>query len=267
MKLKLSFKVILIIFIVFFIGFFCGLFINLNKKSIKQCDTVLENETNTDLEAEDEQENIDTTLSVEFNREILNDSSTFSTTAEKIMIVAHPDDESIFGGNALLHDKYLVVCVTCGVVDARVKEFRNVMSKYQDDFIMLSYPDLVNNKKADWDKEYSSIDKEIKKILELKDWELVITHNPEGEYGHIHHKMINRMVTAHSDKDKLHYFGKFYWGEIPNKDTLYKLTDEEYKYKKDVIFPIYKTQKGAIENLKNMHPYESWITYNEWYGE
>ena len=32
----------------------------------------------------------------------------------KLMIVAHPDDETIWGGNHLLKSNYLVVCITCG---------------------------------------------------------------------------------------------------------------------------------------------------------
>ena len=32
----------------------------------------------------------------------------------KLMIVAHPDDETIWGGAELLKDNYLVVCITCG---------------------------------------------------------------------------------------------------------------------------------------------------------
>lgn len=34
--------------------------------------------------------------------------------AKKLMIVAHPDDETLWGGAHLLEDDYLVVCITCG---------------------------------------------------------------------------------------------------------------------------------------------------------
>jgi len=269
LKLRRKVKVVFIILLFLFLLIFSIFLLVFNNKQKSEINEKYESELviNKDDLVEDDKEIIkDDKLSKEIKKSALN-SNLFSTTAKKIMIVAHPDDESIFGGNALFYDKYLVVCITCGVNAKRVEEFKMVMSKYGDDFIMLSYPDLVNNKKSNWDKEYTSIDADLKMLLSLKKWDLVITHNPDGEYGHIHHKMTNKIVTSHSDKSKLYYFGKFYWGNIPNKEKLYKLTEEEYKYKKEVIFPIYKTQKGAIDNLRNMHPYESWVSYDEWYGE
>lgn len=190
-----------------------------------------------------------------------------ATTAKKLMFVAHPDDETLWGSSALYKDKYLVVCITCGTEEERVKEFSKVMELTEDDFIMLGYPDLVKGKKSRWEKEWDDIEGDIKQIIDTKEWDLVVTHNPNGEYGHIHHKMTNKMVTEHADHEKLSYFGHFYWGHIPNEDKLYRLTEEEFKFKTDTLIPVYKTQIGAIDNLKNMVHYESWITYKEWYGE
>ena len=34
-------------------------------------------------------------------------------------------------------------------------------------------------------KGYSKRDK---KEIDSKDWDKIVTHNPDGEYGHIHHK-------------------------------------------------------------------------------
>lgn len=189
------------------------------------------------------------------------------TEAKKVMIVAHPDDETLWGSHELYKEKYLVVCVTCGGRLDRVKEFERVMELTADDYIMLNYPDLVKGKKSTWEKEWDSIDADLKNIVEAKDWDLIVTHNPDGEYGHIHHKMTNQMVTQHANHDKLSYFGKFYWGKIPNKDKLYELTADEFSFKTNVLIPEYKTQEKAIYNLRNMVHYESWITFDEWFGD
>ena len=42
------------------------------------------------------------------------------------MIVAHPDDEMLWGGAHLLNGNYLVVCITCGRSKTRDKEFKEV---------------------------------------------------------------------------------------------------------------------------------------------
>lgn len=195
------------------------------------------------------------------------DRSDIKTTAKKVMIVAHPDDETLWGSSALYNEKYLVVCITCGGRKDRVREFEEVMSLTGDDYIMLNYPDLVKGKKSDWKANWKDINKDIQDILSHKDWDLVVTHNPDGEYGHIHHKMTNQIVTKYANHDKLTYFGKFYWGKIPNEEELYRLKAHEFAFKSNVLIPVYATQTKAIDNLKNMVHYESWITYNEWYGD
>lgn len=188
------------------------------------------------------------------------------TEAKKVMIVAHPDDETLWGSHALYEEKYLVVCVTCGGRLDRVKEFETVMNLTQDDYIMLNYPDLVNGKKSKWEAEWDDVNRDLKNIVNAKDWELIVTHNPDGEYGHIHHKMINKMITKYADHSKLTYFGRYYWGNPP-KDKLTELSVDEFSFKTNVLLPVYATQKGAIYNLRNMVHYENWITYDEWYGD
>ena len=218
-----------------------------------------------DEKVEEEEEVVDNT-SNEITRDDLT-NELFKTTAKKVMFVAHPDDETLWGGNGLYNDKYLVVCLTCGVVDYRVKEFKTVMNVYKDDYIMLSYPDLVNGKKSDWKDQWSSINKDINTILSLKNWDSIVTHNPDGEYGHIHHRYTSALVTSHADRDKLMYFGKYYYGDIPNSDQLYYLTDEEFNFKTKTVLPLYSSQKAAVNSLYNMIHYENWISYQEWYGE
>ncbi len=195
------------------------------------------------------------------------DIDNIKTLAKKVMFVAHPDDETLWGSSALHNEKYLVVCVTCGGRKDRVSEFKKVMSLTKDDYIMLNYPDLVKGKKSDWKDVWNDINKDIEAVLKYKDWDLVVTHNPDGEYGHIHHKNTNKIVTKYANHDKLTYFGRFYWGDIPNDDKLYRLKNTDFDFKMDVLIPVYATQKKAISNLKNMFHYESWITYNEWYGD
>lgn len=190
-----------------------------------------------------------------------------TTDANKLMIVAHPDDETLWGSHALYKDKYTVVCVTCGSTRTdRMYEFREVMSKTEDDYIMLGFPDLVNGKKSEWTKELPDINKEIEQVINSKDWDMIVTHNPEGEYGHIHHKMTNQVVTSKADHDKLVYFGKYYKkGKIKNENLLYSLTNDEYKYKQSLL-STYETQESVIKVYQHMVPYEDFKTYNEWYG-
>lgn len=187
----------------------------------------------------------------------------------KLMIVAHPDDETLWGGKALIEDDYLVVCITCGKVKSRVFEFVNVMHTTNDKYIMLGYPDKTNGERDNWDTVYEDITKDLKEIIKLKDWELIVVHNPEGEYGHIHHKMTSNIVTdIVENKDILYYFGKYYSKKTirDHYDELVSMSKKTLNTKKKII-GMYHTQDFIQTSFDQMFPYENWVPYTEWMSE
>lgn len=192
------------------------------------------------------------------------------TKAKKLMIVAHPDDEILWGGSHLLDDHYLVVCITCGQNLKRVHEFKKVMSITSDDYIMLNYPDLVGKKKkgvkrkkSEWKKEKYKLEQELSKIIMAKKWEVVVTHNPDGEYGHIHHQMTSKLVTKITPKDRLYYFTKYYPKTKLSKQNLVKIDDRMINKKIEVL-NVYTSQQKVINNLGHMIPYENFVSYSSW---
>ena len=184
----------------------------------------------------------------------------------KVMIVAHPDDDFIFGGSHLLEEDYLVVCITCGASRKRVLEFVKAMLKTEDVYLMLGYPDKTKGQRDDWSQVYRLLYEDLKHILTYKDWEEIVTHNPDGEYGHIHHKMTSEIVTSLAAKEKLFYFGKYYKKkEVPS--TLKTIGEENRKKKQEELIPIYASQKATMKKLEHMFAYENWVKYEDWYFE
>ena len=111
----------------------------------------------------------------ENNNEIITTSNEIKYN--KLMVVAHPDDDTIFGGAHLINDDYLVVCVTCGSNKTRVKEFEKVMSETNDKYIMLNHSDVVNGYISKWENEYDLIEKELKEIIQSNDWKMIVTQD------------------------------------------------------------------------------------------
>lgn len=182
----------------------------------------------------------------------------------KLMIVAHPDDDFIWGGSHLIDDDYLVVCITCGVNRKRVLEFEKAMQKTNDAYIMLGYPDKTKGKRDDWSQVYHSIYDDLKHIVSYKNWDTIVTHNPEGEYGHIHHQMTSELITSLAPKEKLYYFGKYYKKkEIPS--DLETIGEENTKKKLEELIPIYVSQKATMKKLEHMFIYENWVKYEDWH--
>ena len=191
------------------------------------------------------------------------------TNVEKLMIVAHPDDELLWGGAHLIEDNYLVVCITCGVVKERVNEFINVMNATNDKYILLGYPDKTNGERDNWDNHRENIKKDLQAIIDLKDWQLIVTHNPDGEYGHIHHKMSSAITTSIvEDKTKLYYFGRYHSKKnIPNYyNSMTPINDKDLKIKKDNI-GLYKSQSFIQTAFDHMFAYEDWENYSQWEDE
>lgn len=184
---------------------------------------------------------------------------------DKLMIVAHPDDESFWGGAHLLEDDYLVVCITCGPVKKRVEEFKKAMAITKDEYIMLGYPDVTKGKRDDWSKVHNQIKADLDKIIKYKNWKMIVTHNPLGEYGHVHHRMTNGMVTELADKDVLYYFGYYVSkGNIKNIEGMPTISPESSKIKMKKLIPVYTSQISAQNDFKHMFEYENFVFNKDW---
>lgn len=187
--------------------------------------------------------------------------------ANSLMIVAHPDDETIWGGAHLLEDDYLVVCITCGGNKVRAEEFKRALEISDDQYLMLNYPDKRFGKRDDWKKYKKNITKEVSNIIHLKKWDKIVTHNKQGEYGHIQHKQTNKIVTSiYNDehiKSKLYFFGKYYRKKDINlyKDKLSSISEEEKRIKINQMIEVYKSQGFIKDAFGHMFDYENWIEY------
>lgn len=178
-----------------------------------------------------------------------------------LMVVAHPDDEILWGGSELILNDYLVVCITCNTNKKRQQEFEYVMTQTNDKFIALGYPDKRFNTRSNWKKEYSKISNDIKKIINQKSWDKIVTHNKDGEYGHIHHQMTYKLVKNNLSKNqqnKLYVFGKYYSKKELKKTNIFKTLDKEItEKKKKILYQGYKSQEKTIKKLEHMIPYEN----------
>lgn len=185
-----------------------------------------------------------------------------------LMIVAHPDDEVLWGGGHLISQDYLVVCVTNGNQPTRSKEFKKVIEASGNKYIMLGYPDKVGGRRDNWASVKDKMQSDLERIMEYKHWNLIVTHNQNGEYGHIQHQSVHSYVTEIFDRDNidssLFCFGKYYTAKRIGavKKNLTPISDEEYAFKKKLA-DIYSSQGRTIDNLWHMAEYEEWTEYEK----
>lgn len=179
---------------------------------------------------------------------------------DNLMIVAHPDDETLWGFGDLDKKKFLVVCVTCGRNRVREREIETAMKMTDDKLISLGYTDKFLKRRSHWKFCYNNIEYDLNTIIKMKKWNTIVTHNKDGEYGHMHHKMVHDMVS-NIHPQNLSYFGKYYTKSkirLLDKQILdkYRLDDKTLKYKNKVL-DRYKSQRRVRGMFSHMVPYEN----------
>lgn len=189
----------------------------------------------------------------------------------KLMIVAHPDDETIWGGAHLIEDEYLVVCLTNKSNAVRSAELAKAMAYSNDVHIILDYPDLVDGDKADWSLEQLAIQKDIRTLLTYKKWDLVVTHSPQGETGHRHHRKCNAYVTGEYKENpenvkQLMYFGRFYQEDEMEALEVKppSISDELLEKKVEMLKSFESKGWTCFTWLWHMEPHEDWVSYDKW---
>ena len=183
---------------------------------------------------------------------------------DRVMFVAHPDDDLLWGGRHLIEDDYLVVCMTRGNDPVRSAEFKSVMEAIGDKYLILSYPDKIGKRRSTWTFWKKDMEADIATVLNYKDWTQVATHNPHGEYGHQHHQMTHELVEKvykeTGCKADFYSFGKYYVNDKVPYD-LEEMPKDLYIQKRKLA-SLYTSQRTTVRKMYHMLPYEYWQKEN-----
>jgi LmbE family N-acetylglucosaminyl deacetylase len=121
----------------------------------------------------------------------------------KLMIVAHPDDESLFGGEALTSASgWTVVCVTNGTHEQRRRDFIAAMTSIGANYTMLSHFDHLGSGNFN-----VRLEEQLRELVAEFPYEMVVTHNASGEYSHPQHRAVHQFVRRVVTTQPLYVFG------------------------------------------------------------
>jgi LmbE family N-acetylglucosaminyl deacetylase len=162
-----------------------------------------------------------------------------------LVIIAHPDDESIFFAGLMMQERELpwkVICVTDGNADgnenSRRIQFENAMKKLEvDSFDNWGFPDIY--------EERLCIDSLKEKMAQLPLPKKVFTHGITGEYGHPHHQDVSFAVHEFFH-DKTEVYSTAY-NCFPDFSVI--LNEEEYQLKTEILTSIYGSEVNRFAHL------------------
>lgn len=110
------------------------------------------------------------------------------------VIVAHPDDETLWAGGTILSYpscQWFIVCLSRASDPDRASKFYRALKVLKSEGIMGDLDDGPEQKVLDG----KDVEAAILELLPTKHFDLIITHNPSGEYTrHIRHEEVSRAV-------------------------------------------------------------------------
>jgi LmbE family N-acetylglucosaminyl deacetylase len=178
-----------------------------------------------------------------------------------LVIVAHPDDETIWMGGTLLKNKDnwdITIISLCRKDDKdRAPKFKIVCDKLNAKCFI---SDLDDSEQRDF-KEISK-DEIIKRILqftEVKNYDYIFTHGENGEYRHVRHIEVHNAVIEMLNKKLLSAKKIFFFSYLKdekngicyvneNAHKLIRLKNIYFKEKMQLIQEIYGFEEKSFEN-------------------
>jgi len=170
------------------------------------------------------------------------------------IIVAHPDDETLWAGGTILSNpnwQCFIACL-CRVSDTeRAMNFFNALKIYKSEGMMADLDDSPEQNALN----ITEVENAILSILPKKKFDLIISHDPGGEYTrHIRHEEVSEAVInlwytgkissaqlwtfAYTDSNKQHYPAAIETASIYNTLTKqiwlrkHKLLTDTYGFEK-----------------------------------
>lgn len=187
-----------------------------------------------------------------------NSSSENKKSKSVAVIVAHPDDETLWAGGTILSHpswQWLIVCLCRGSDNDRAPKFLKALQILGSEGIMGDLNDGPEQKPLD----ENELEHTILQLLPSMHFDLIISHNPNGEYTrHVRHEEISKAVIKlwHAGKisaNELWTFAyedgnkEYYPRPIENATYYRVLTKRIWLKKYSIITETYGFEKTSFE--------------------
>ncbi len=180
------------------------------------------------------------------------------STKTVALIVAHPDDETLWAGGTLLSHpswQWFTISLCRGSDNDRAPKFYNALKILKSEGIMGDVDDGPEQNPLD----EKALARTILDLLPPRHFDIVITHNPSGEYTkHLRHDEVSKAVInlwydGKISANELWTFAyedgnKEYYPKAEKNDTFYRtLMNQIWRRKYSIITETYGFEKNSWE--------------------
>ena len=174
------------------------------------------------------------------------------------VIVAHPDDETLWAGGTILYHpqwNWTVVSLCRGSDPDRAPKFFKALQAFDATGVMGDMDDGP----AQTPLPIAAVEREVLALLPVQQYDLVITHHPQGEYTrHLRHEEVSRAVIALWQQGKIRaqelwVFAyedglKAYYPEAVPEATIYHVLEKDlWQRKYEMITHTYGFKEDSWE--------------------
>lgn len=122
------------------------------------------------------------------------------STGNNCIVIAHPDDEVLWSSSLPIRFKesdWTIICCSVPRHDPiRAWKFFDACHELK------ATPRLIPATESPPDQNLGKLE-----LLDLSRFDCIVTHNDEGEYGHIHHRNVHDHIVSQYGNKKIYTFG------------------------------------------------------------
>jgi hypothetical protein len=182
------------------------------------------------------------------------EQESFKPNERALVVVAHPDDETIWMGGFILQHPELdwTIFSLCRASDSdRAPKFKRICEIYNAKAIIT---DVEDNEEVELKKVEEQIKQSMLDKIGTDQYEYLFTHGPNGEYGHPVHVAVNRAVKEMLSNKKLNIRTIFYFNYTKSKPG--KRPSMKAKKDSDLVLPLTKATFTKKKHLQSeIHGY------------